>query len=147
VAEVVTKQVLLHTGDRVAPHHGHAAAAVGTALLQTRNDTDAGAQVLEPELDMVPSKPAPMGPHSHHHIRGLGAGELGSLDLQAASLALAAGDPFHGLAEPRNIHSPLTKVSRLLLLDSADPDLAVEEGGEAVPLIVLHQTTGHQTTG
>jgi hypothetical protein len=98
-------------------------------------------------------RPAPLRPDRvlqlGHHVlkagmfRGLGAGELGSRDLQAAFLALAAGDPSPGLAAPRNLHSPLTKVSRLLLLAGADPDLAVEEGGEAVPLLVLHAGRGH----
>ena len=96
-----------------------------------------------------PLRPEKMLQLGHHILkaglfRGHGSSDLGARELQAAFLSLACGDPSPGLACPRNLHSPLTKVSRLLLLAGADPDLsAVTDSGENQSLLALHASRGH----
>ena len=98
-------------------------------------------------------QPGPLRPDKilqlGHHIlkaslfKGLGEGDLTSRNLQATFLALACGDPSPGLACPSNLSSPLLKVSRLLLLAGADPDLTTEDEGQVVSLLALHAGRGH----
>jgi len=64
---------------------------------------------------------------------------LPSRQLAACLTALSAEDISAALACPRNIFSPIIKVSRLLLLAGADPNTRVEAGS----LLSVHCSLGH----
>merc|ERR1719150_2273381 len=112
--------------------HGHTALALSLA---------------RPKTALRPEKMLELG---HHILKaGLFKGiegaeqELSTRELQASFLALACGDPSPGLACPRNLHTPLTKVSRLLLLAGADPDLTTVFDDQPCSLLGLHSGRGH----
>ena len=103
--------------------------------------------LARPKTALRPEKMLELG---HHILKaGLFKGleedeqELSTRELQASFLALACGDPSPGLACPRNLHAPLTKVSRLLLLAGADPDLTTIQNEEPCSLLALHSGRGH----
>ena len=103
--------------------------------------------LARPKTALRPEKMLELG----HHILKAGLfkalegeeHELSTRELQASFLALACGDPSPGLACPRNLHTPLTKVSRLLLLAGADPDLTTVQDEEPCSLLALHSGRGH----
>merc|ERR1719234_1405539 len=103
--------------------------------------------LARPKTPLRPEKMLELG----HHILKAGLfkaldgdeHELSTRELQASFLALACGDPSPGLACPRNLHAPLTKVSRLLLLAGADPDLTTVQDEEPCSLLALHSGRGH----
>ena len=63
-------------------------------------------------------------------------------ELQAAFVSLAADDVSDALACVKNLHSPIIKVSRLLLLSGADPNTRTDHHGESA-LLGVHSVLGH----
>ena len=103
--------------------------------------------LARPKTALRPEKMLELG---HHILKaGLFKGiegdelDLSTRELQASFLARACGDPSPGLACPRNLHAPLTKVSRLLLLAGADPDLTTVFDDQPCSLLGLHSGRGH----
>jgi len=70
------------------------------------------------------------------------AGKFSHRQLQACFTSLSVGSLSAALASTKNIFSPILKVSRLLLLAGADPNMRTEQLHRA-PLLTVHSKLGH----
>ena len=78
----------------------------------------------------------------YKHLAGTSGTKCSHRQLQAYFTSLSADSLSSALASTRNLFSPITKVSRLLLLAGADPNTRTDQL-ESAPLVTVHSKLGH----